>query len=145
MRRKPKPTRTALLAAVAALAVLALAIPALAHDGEGDGRFGDAAAGTIASFDEGSGVLTIDLTEGGSTSGLVTRSTWIGDRGHGGSCEDGDRDRRRHARTWCRHGDRGRHHGRGDTSDLLAGAAVDDAVLVLDDGRAFFAKVDLDD
>ena len=146
MKGKPKLARALPLAATAAiLAALALTIPALAHDGEG--RSDDDPAGTIASFGQGSGVLTIDLAAGGSVSGLVTRFTWIddGDRfDHGDRC-DGDDDGRR-ARTWCRHGDdKGWHRGRGDNDDLVAGATVDDAVLVLKDGRSFFAKVDLDD
>lgn len=44
-------------------------------------------------------------------------------------------------------GDRGWHHGwdKGDESDLVAGAVVDDAILILKDGRAWYAKVELDD
>ncbi len=67
-------------------------------------------------------MLTIDLAAGGSISGLVTRWTWI---------DDGD--------------DHGRHHGRDDSDDLVPSAVVDDAVLGLTDGRAFFVKVDLED
>ena len=40
-------------------------------------------------------------------------------------------------------GDWGGHHG--DTSALQPGATVEEAVLVLKDGRALFVKVDLDD
>ena len=143
MRRMPKPTRALPLAATAAiLAALALTIPALAHDGE-RGRFDDDPAGTIASFDAGSGLLTVDLADGGSIAGLVTRFTWIHD---GDRCDDHDGDRGKRFRTWCRHGDdKGWHRGHGDSDDLVAGATVDDAVLVLRDGRSFFAKVDLDD
>jgi hypothetical protein len=144
MRRSPNTKRALSLAATAAiLAALALTIPALASDGEG--RFGDDPAGTIASFDAGSGVLTIDLAEGGSIAGLVTRFTWIDD---GDRCGDRDGEHGKRPRTWCRHGDEdrdSRHPGHGDSEDLVAGATVDDAVLILKDGRSFFAKVDLDD
>ncbi len=62
-----------LVAVAAALALVAL--PGLAsghrnHDGP-------APAGTIASFDGETGVLTIDLTDGGSVSGEVVRRTHI--------------------------------------------------------------------
>jgi hypothetical protein len=127
MKGKPRPARgiTSLAGSAMALAVaMALAIPALAHHGGDDGDFGDRnPAGTIASFDQGSKMLTIALADGGSVSGLVTRWTWIDD------------------------GDRGGHHwrDRGDSGDLVPGAVVEDAVLGLADGRAFFVKVDLDD
>jgi hypothetical protein len=110
-------------------AMLAFAGPASAHHHD----FGsdDNPAGTISSFDPETGVLAIDLADGGQISGLVTDETRIEtDRG-------------------CRHG-HGRHHGwdhgsEGDTDDLVAGAVVDDAILVLEDGKAIFAKVELVD
>lgn len=152
MQGKPRTARSfpLLMASFAALAVaLALAIPALANHGSDDDHFGDRdPAGTVASFDQGSKILTVDLADGGAVSGLVTRWTWIddGDRG----CDD-RRDRRQLHGDWCGrqltgddHG--GRHWGgRGDTDDLVPGAVVEDAVLGLADGRAFFVKVDLDD
>jgi hypothetical protein len=153
MQAKPRtaPGIALLTASVAALAVaMALAIPALAHHG-GDRGFSDDPAGTIASFDAGSKVLTIDLADGGSVSGLVTRWTWIDD-GDDHGCDD-RRGRRQLHGDWCRRGfhhsedgdDDGRHHGRGSSDDLVPGTVVDDAVLGLTDGRAFFVKVDLDD
>jgi hypothetical protein len=36
--------------------------------------------------------------------------------------------------------DHGRHHGRGDSDDLVPGVVVDDAVLGLTDGRAFLSR-----
>lgn len=144
------------LLAVAATAMLAVAGPAAANDGShGD----DDPAGTIASYDDETNKLVIDLAEGGQIAGTVTRWTWIdADDGHGcgegGDTSKAKRDGRkaRHG-DWCerrRSGDRGGHHGwrhgpDGDESDLVTGAVVDDAILVLKDGRAFFAKVDLDD
>lgn len=153
---------------LAALALLALAGPAAAHDGSKHWD-DDEPTGTIASYDSESGVLTIDLADGGSASGLVTSRTWI-DAGHK-SCGDdnggetsrkakqarrGDKqartgDRGCHERRNGRHGHgegRGWHHGwrhnHGDESDLVAGAVVEDAILILKDGKAWFAKIDLD-
>ena len=91
----------------------------------------------------------IELADGGSISGLVTRFTWI-DAGDNEGCDSSHSSRsRRQLHDWCRtqqlhgseHGDdHGWHHGRsGDTDDLVAGAVVDDALLVLKDGRAFYA------
>lgn len=151
MQGKPRTARgLAPLAAslVALTAAMALAIPALAHHG-GDRNFGDRdPAGTIASYDSTSKVLTIELGDGGSISGLITRFTWI-DNGDEHGCDDR---RGRHGLhgDWCRSrlhrfGDHGHHHGRGDSDDLVPGAVVDDAVLGLTDGRAFFIKVDLND
>lgn len=63
-----------LVAVAAALALVAL--PGLAS-GRG-GHDGDSApAGTISSFDRETGVLTIDLADGGSNSGFVTRRTHV--------------------------------------------------------------------
>jgi len=154
---------------LAALALLALAGPAAAHNGSKHGG-DDGPAGTIASYDSESGVLTIDLAEGGSISGLVTSRTWIdAGRKECGDDDGGDASRKakqarkggKQARTgdWgCherrngRHGHgegRGWHHGwshnRGDESDLVPGAVVEDAILILKDGKAWYAKVELDD
>lgn len=155
---------------LAALALMALAGPAAAHNGSKHWDDDDP-AGTIASYDSESGVLTIDLAEGGSVSGLVTSRTWI-DAGHRKRCGDDDGDdasrkakqaRRggKHARTgdWgCHERRNGRHgHGEGrgwhhgwshnhcDESDLVPGAVVEDAILILEDGKAFYAKVELGD
>jgi len=152
------------------VALLALAGPATAHNGKG-WHDDDDPAGTIASYDSESGVLTIDLTEGGSVSGIVTSRTWI-DAGHRKGCGDddpGDATRKAkaarkggkkarsgdwgcHERRNGRHGHgegRGWHHGwkhnHGDESDLVPGAVVEDAILVLKDGKARYAKVELED
>lgn len=144
--------------AIAALALLALAGPATANNrSHGD----DDPAGTIASYDSDTNKLVIDLTDGGQVAGTVTRWTWIDAEdghgcGNGGGAEESKA--KRHGRktlhgAWCgrkRTGDHHGHHGwrhgpDGDESDLVAGAVVDDAILVLKDGRATFAKVDLDD
>lgn len=150
MRRRPTHPKLATLQALAMASVLALAVigPATAHD-RGDHSRGhdDDPAGTIASFDASSGKLVINLTEGDSIAGLVTRRTWIE------SGDDCERDRQA-LNDWCRKrhhlsnggGDHGWHHGHdGDTDDLVEGAVVDDAVLVLSDGRATFVKIKLDD
>lgn len=142
MRSRPATVRV-LLCLVAALA-LALTGTAIAHHHGGDGFRDDDPAGTIASFDADSGVLAIDLANGGSVSGQVTRFTWI-------DCDD-------HGSHWGWHRGRSVLHGSGDddghgwshhshcsTDDLIAGAVVDDAVLGLRDGGAFFWKVDLED
>jgi len=84
------------LVAVAAVVAL-IALPGLAsgHRGHDD----PAPAGTIQSFDSETHVLTIDLTEGGSVSGLVTRRSQI-------RCDNG-RHRGRHG---LRRHKRGRGH-----------------------------------
>ena len=84
--------------------------------------------------------LVVDLADGGSIGGLVTRFTWIDD-----NCEHARRDDRRQL-----HGSGGRdrdwpHGPSGDSDDLVPGAVVEDALLVLKDGRAFYAKVELED
>lgn len=149
------PRQATLVAAslLAAVALLAFAGPGAANsDGGHPGFDDDAAAGQIASFDGETGMLVIDLAEGGSIAGLVTRKTWI-------ESDEACESERRALHGWCRkrlHGfghdgdDNGRHHGwrhhsRGDTDDLVPGATVEDALLVLKDGRAFFWKIELDD
>jgi len=83
-----------ILAALAAVvALVALPGPAAAHRGHDD----LADAGTIQSFDPASGVLTIDLTEGGSVSGLVTPRTHI-------HCDNGRHEGRHGLRHHLRHG-----------------------------------------
>ncbi len=153
-------------------AALAFAGAATAHHHDHEGDQGGDPAGTISSYDAGSGVLTIDLAKGGSISALVTDRTMIT---VGGDCGKGDR-HARHGRKDARHGkaqrawrhraqrawrhrwgDGGSHHGwghdrghgwgdshRGSTDDLTPGTVVDDAVLVLVDGTAVYAKVDLE-
>lgn len=95
-----------LVAVAAALALVAL--PGLASAHHGDDGLAD--AGTIQSFDPGTGVLTIDLGSGGSVSGLVTPRTHI-------------------------HCDNGRHHGRhGLHHRLRHGATASDRGPGRDDG-----------
>jgi hypothetical protein len=85
-----------LLLAVALGAVALFAIPAIgsAHNGEHHGNSDP--AGTVKAFDADTGLLTIDLADGGDISGLVVDRTRI-------RCDEGREDhRRRHHR---RHGD----------------------------------------
>jgi hypothetical protein len=160
--RRSRARALAPLLATALVALLALAGPATANNGS-HGEDDDP-AGTIASYDSDTGKLTIDLAAGGSISGVVTSRTWIDDGDNGcGDDDGGDATRKgkavrkggKVARTgdWCHerrngdhHGDRGWHHGwdKGDESDLVAGAVVEDAILILKDGRAWYAKVELD-
>jgi hypothetical protein len=137
------------LAAISLAALLAFAAPAAATDsspGEGD------PAGKIASFDRETGKLVIDLARGGMIGGFVTGRTWIDDG------EEGCERPARAARTGL-HGDSCRRHlsgddhgdhdwpdgPDGDESDLVEGAVVEDAILILKDGRAFYAKIELED
>jgi hypothetical protein len=138
---------------LAAAALLAFAGTASAHHHD----FGSSdPTGTISSFDPDSGVLTIDLADGGQVSGLVTDETSIETGGSGCHHGDsGDETSSRHGRKAgaLRHNfdghDHDWHHGRwhhgdeGSTDDLVTGAVVDDAILVLADGQATFVKVDL--
>ena len=95
---------------VAVAAVLALiALPGLASGHRGHGT--PAPAGTIQSFDEETGVLTIDLTDGGSVSGLVTRRTHI-------RCDNG-----RHR---GRHGLRHHRRGHGASASRRGGGEAED-------------------
>lgn len=166
-----------LLAAAAALAMLALPGLAASHSRNHDPA---ADAGTIQSFDPETGVLTIDLANGGSVSGLVTARTHI-------RCgDDRGRHRGRHGLRQQRHGKRrhpasashaggregngrgnghsnddppghdgtapGRsehpgkgaeHSGRCRADDLVAGAPVRLAVLILIDGNALYKHIAL--
>jgi len=169
-----------LLAAVAALAMLALPGIAASHD-RGHDHAGD--AGTIQSFDPETGILVVDLADGGSISGLVVSHSKIRcDHGrhhghrhglleprrgakasHRGGHEDEDEDN---------HSGPGRDHEAGEdppghdgtppgksegpgkgaehshrctTDDLVAGATVEVAELVLIDGKAYFRLVVIDD
>jgi hypothetical protein len=146
---RPQPTqrrKQTLLLGAAALAAAALALAGIATANDGR-HHDDDPAGTIASFDRDTGKLVIELGDGGRIAGKVTRFTWIDDGDHG--CDDGDE--RRHL--WgddCRRqlhgdGDGWRHGPRGDVDDLVEGAVVEDALVVLKDGRAFYAKIELGD
>jgi hypothetical protein len=161
-----------LLAAAAALAILAL--PGLAashpkHEPPGD-------AGVIQSFDPETGVLVIDLANGGSVSGLVNKRTHVRcgpppRRGHGGpgpslrrGPEDGPP---RHGHGSGEQGEGpeagedppghdgtapGRSEGPGkgaehsarcNVDDLVPGATVKVAELVLVNGNAYYRMVGL--
>lgn len=172
-----------LLAAAAALAILALPGLASSHERHHDHA---ADAGTIQSFDPATGVLVVDLADGGSVSGLVTPRTHIrcGEdngrhRGHGHDLRRGrDGAAVSHEGTEDEHGGRGPgsdNSGRGEepgedtpghdgtppgssedpgrgaehserctTDDLVAGATVKYAELVLIDGKAIYGLVGLE-
>jgi hypothetical protein len=139
--------------ALSIAAFLALAGTASAHHHHGGSSD---PAGTISSYDPDTGVLTIDLAKGGSISGTVSDDTSIevggGCKGKGGESESrARRTAKAHATRhhfggdngWGHH--HGHHHGHsGSTDDLVPGAVVDDAVLVLVDGDAVFAKIELE-
>jgi hypothetical protein len=154
-QRRPKMTDrnrsglASILGALSLVAVLAFAGPATATDSSRDD---DDPAGKIASFDAGSGKLVIDLARGGTIGGIVTARTWIDDGGEGCERRAHRRDRRAFHGDSCERrfsGDHGDHHWPdgpdGDVSDLVEGAVVEDAILILKDGRALYAKVDLED
>ncbi len=95
------PGRLLIAVALGALALLAIPAIGIGHNGHHHGNSDP--AGTIKSFDPGTGLLTVDLTEGGEIAGLVTGRTHV-------RCdEDGDHrlDLRRHRR----------HGGRATASD----------------------------
>jgi hypothetical protein len=96
----PHGNRTRLAGALAAVAAaLALvALPGLASAHRGHDSLAD--AGTIQSFDQETNILTIDLTAGGSVSGLVGPRTQI-------RCDNGRHHGRRHLRHHLRHRLRG--------------------------------------
>jgi hypothetical protein len=92
--------RLLLAAALGALALFAIPAVGLADHGHHHGTSDP--AGTVKSFDQETGVLTIDLAEGGDIEGLVTDRTRIRCR------NDNDRENRRHNR---------RHRGHATASD----------------------------
>jgi len=86
------------LLAVALGAIAMLALPAIGIGKRGHDDHGPRPAGTIASFDRETHVLTVDLARGGEISALVVRRTQI-------RCgEDGRRHRRRGHRRGHGHG-----------------------------------------
>jgi hypothetical protein len=145
MMRKPRAAKAiALVATVAGSAlVLALAGPAAAHHhGDHPSFGGHDPAGTIASFDPSTGNLLINLAGGGTASGEVTDFTWI----QCGDWHPGWHGRHRGRQLHHFDGDHGHSWGDPDctSDDLTEGTVVDEAILGLRDGRAFFWKVELD-
>jgi hypothetical protein len=174
-------------AALAAVAILALPAIGLGEPGSDNGN-GPRPAGTVASFDDESGELIVDLGDGGSISALVVRRTQIrcGEgthhlRGHShhratvshrGEDEPGD-DRGGHSEEesgddqgengdgQSRHGDdqgenddgqnthgddqgedgNGHHGERCNVGDLVEGAVVMRAEIVLTHGKALYKKI----
>lgn len=137
--------------AAALLAVAILALPAIGKGGENSGN-GPRAAGTIESFDNESGELTIALGEGGTISALVVRRTHIrcGRDDHGAKHQ---RRARRGADDPATHdagdnngGAEGGNNGRRghcNVDDLVPGATVMKAEIVLTHGKAIYKKVGL--
>lgn len=117
-----------LTAALVAVAILAL--PAIGKNGSGDGSKGPRAAGMIESFDPESGQLVVALGEGGSISAKVVRRTKIR-CGRGGHRNDVAERRNRGRRGHCNAG------------DLVPGATVKRAEIVLTHGKALYKKVGL--
>jgi hypothetical protein len=160
-----------LLAAVAAMAILALPGLAASHNRDHEPP-GD--AGTIQSFDPETGVLVIDLANGGDISGLVNKRTHVRcgpppRRGHGGP---GPSPRRGSESGRPGHGPGGpgasheagedppghdgtapgnsedpgkgaEHSAHCNVDDLIAGATVKVAELVLVNGNAYYRMVGL--
>lgn len=135
----------------ALLAVAILALPAIGKNG-GGGSKGPRAAGTIESFEDGQ--LVVALAKGGTISAKVVRRTKIrcgrdgrdhrrsrrgSDRGQGASggeapqSQPADADGRR---------DKGRR-GRCNAGDLVPGATVKRAEIVLTHGKALYKKIGL--
>lgn len=168
MTRKPtklrRPRAMILASAVAAIAMLALAGPASARHGREDhhhhgrhhhhhahrrnlsGSEGEA-AGTIASFDPATGKLVINLTGGETISGQVTEDTSI-ESGNGGCDHSGSDDRQQlHSESGdddSGDDDQGQDdQGQGSTADLVPGATVENAVLIIAGGHATFVKIEL--
>lgn len=186
--------------AVALAAVAILALPAIGLGKHGsDDRNGPRPAGTVSSFDNETGELTVDLGGGGTISALVVRRTQIrcgrgrhhlrggkhrrghgagaSRRGHGEDGEDrgedelgddrggrgdgeagedeagedrggrgfepGD-DRGNHAAGEDHRGGGHGHHGRRcNAGDLVEGAVVMRAEIVLTHGKALYKKIGL--
>jgi hypothetical protein len=140
------------------------------EDSDGDGVMdGAEQAGTIASFDQESGKLTIDLFGGETISGLVNEETEIkcetehssasassesepGDD-NGGAAEPGDDnggqgeeepgDDNGGDNSGPGRGDEGGDAGNCTTADLVPGAVVQEAELHASNGQATFEEVEL--
>lgn len=114
------------------------------EDSDNDGvEDGDENAGRIASFDNSTGRLVIDLFGGDTLTGLVNSSTEI-------KCED--EDEHEHTGVHSRHGDNSGpgsgNSGNGDernctAADLTAGRVIEEADLETQGGIAVFDEVEL--
>jgi hypothetical protein len=118
------------------------------HDADTDNdgtEDGDENAGTIESFDSTTGVLVIDLFNGGSVSGTVNSQTEI-------ECEGADENELQ--REGDNSGPGSENSGPGDgegcdddgnctTDDLVPGAVVREAELELENGDAVFEEIEL--
>lgn len=169
-----------LAVALAAVAVLALPAIGLGEPGSDNGN-GPRPAGTVASFDDESGELIVDLGDGGSISALVVRRTQIrcgegprhlrrghshsratasqrgegelgydrGQRGEQESSDDrgsqglepGDDHGEHGVGSGEDHQDQGHHGERCNTGDLVEGAVVMRAEIVLTHGKALYKKI----
>jgi hypothetical protein len=137
----PRRARLGSLLALALGALALLALPGLAtakhgSDSSGEHSNGMRNAGTVASFDQESGALTIDLREGGSVSALVgdeTRILCVGPRGrrngherrhHRGAGKGHDEGGQSTASRRGRRSSRRSGHGANCTTDALVEGAI---------------------
>jgi len=143
MTTRTRRTRLSGLLAVALGALALLALPALAGAKQGgdDGTHsnGRENAGTVASYDDESGELTIDLRGGGTSTALVTEETRLlcvgpkrgghrhhqhRGRGRGHQGEESAAGARRHGKEARRNSRRGRHRADRCTTEALSDEAV---------------------
>jgi hypothetical protein len=128
-----------------ALAAIAVAIPAVsaADRGHGSGHDGDhgGTVGTIESFDETTGALTIAPTTGDPITALVNDRTKIQCRNEDADDDDNGDD---HGGSGPGKRSHGGHRGNCDTDALVAGASVEDADLDLSSSGLVFEEVELD-
>jgi hypothetical protein len=116
------------------------------HDADSDNdgiRDGEEHAGTIASFDPETGVLTIGLFGGGTIGGLIAEETEIecdDDGGEASASSDSSGDGEGEE---AESGDDDETGVECTTADLVPGATVDEAELELEDGVAVFESVEL--
>lgn len=136
--------------AIALLAVAIMALPAIGKDGSGSGLNGPRPAGTIESFEDGE--LVVALAKGGTISAKVLRRTKIrcghhrdgGDRRRarrGGNDDPAQHDVGDDSPSGSGH-DSGRR-GHCNADDLVPGATVIRAEIVLTHGIAAYEKIAL--